>query len=244
MQVPVRVAHGVRVLAQHDGPCVSNTCSGQSDGSRDVRIHGANDVGEFGATSPFGEATSTLVHNGTGGIQLSDGLPSLAQVAAPPRFVAERPKYYARMIAIALDHSYNARHERVLPRRIVREATHGSHAVCFNVGFVAYVQTVIVAQFVKRRVIRIMRRPDRVKVVLPGEKKFSRTICETDLGATHHRTQRQSQEEYIFVEHVLEEAQVLLHSLERHDLAMIGVEFVSVHTTHNYGFPVDSDLSS
>lgn len=47
--------------------------------------------------------------------------------------------------------------------------------MCLNVGFVANVQAVIVAEFVKRRVIRIVGRSHGVKVVLPARVSTRRT---------------------------------------------------------------------
>lgn len=79
------------------------------------------------------------------------------------------------MVAITMDQPSDARNKRIAPTPIMRQSPHGLHTVRLNVRLVANVQTVIVAQFVKRRMVRIVTGSNGIEIVLSNVRTNERT---------------------------------------------------------------------
>ena len=80
------------------------------------------------------------------------------------------------MISISLDQPRNPGHIGIFPTRIVREPAHRLESMRFNVSFIAYVHTVVVAISVKGRIVRIMTGPNSIEVVLPVKQPKKKDI--------------------------------------------------------------------
>ena len=91
-------------------------------------------------------------------------------------FVTERPENNRRMVFVALHHGIHAVHSRSAPIiAILRKIVVGT--VAFDVRFVNHVNTILVAEIVHHRIVRIVRHTERVDVeALHEDNVFFHTI--------------------------------------------------------------------
>ena len=113
------------------------------------------------------ELNIPFVVDGAGGVALSGPFDHLDLVAAETGFIAQTPHDDTGMILERFHHALHPVHERLFPVSPVAgvRALLVAEAVGFNVTFTEHIQTVLVAQFVEDRGVRIVAGTDGVDVV-------------------------------------------------------------------------------
>ena len=161
LEVAVAVPHRVRVFALDERAFAVGFLFlflGVVDHAGDRHIHRAENIGVPVELSAF-------VLNRARRVEFLQPFVGRVEVRAVSGFVPERPNDDRRVVAVAERHSLGAVHVRGEPFRRVRERFFAvTHPVRFDVRFVDDVQTVFVAKFVPARIVRIVRRANRVDV--------------------------------------------------------------------------------
>ena len=164
-QIPGAVAHGVAVFTQEQrldlalilAVFVAPAGSG---------IHPAFHIGGIGLMfAPVVPGVGAFVVYQTAGVPALDPLGHGGVVSAQTRFVAQRPEDYAGMVLVPFHQALGSVHIGLFPVGMVGEAVPGMHAVGFDVGFVTYIQTELVAQAREPGIVGIVGGTDHIDVV-------------------------------------------------------------------------------
>ena len=79
------------------------------------------------------------------------------------RLVTQRPHEHRRMVPVSYSHSYHSLHEWINPLRSVGQIA--SLMMSFKISLIHYVYTILIAQFIEIRVVRIVRCADCIEVI-------------------------------------------------------------------------------
>ena len=160
-EVAGAVAHGVGVF-RHDVGAVCATVSPFLEGVL-AGVLGAENVGV-----PFEEGA--LVLHGAGGVPCFEPVVGHVEIVAVARLVAERPKDDTGVVLGEFVHVGGAVDVGVEPARVVAQRAAPAqvvvHAVRLDIGLVADVEPVLVAEFVEAALLGIVGASDGVDVVL------------------------------------------------------------------------------
>ena len=156
------VPHGVRVLAQHDGPPVVDVL-GQRDDLADTRVHRTDDVRRRSPTA------SSLVLDGARRVTSAE-VPGHRQVCgAVAGLVPERPADDRGVVLVALVHPHAAIDDGCDPIRAVGRVDpvvgqRGVKPVALHVGLVDHVEPIQGADRVPKVVVGVVRAAHGVEV--------------------------------------------------------------------------------
>ena len=110
------------------------------------------------------------------------------EIVPRARLVAERPQVDGRMVLEELDHAHTPLDLRLRPRRRVRQRLHTVvRAVRLHVRLALHVQAHPVAQVVHVRVVRIVRRPERIEIAALHQANVLRHLVARDGASVHRR---------------------------------------------------------
>ena len=116
-----------------------------------------------------------FIVDGARRIQLFYSFNSLLKAVSKAAFIAKRPYYNTGTVDITGDESFQTIYNGKFPIGIIRKLCIAIYiifrscvdlAMCFNVAFVNYIKTILVAKLIKFRTIWVMGRTDCVYIVL------------------------------------------------------------------------------
>ncbi|MNI94579.1 hypothetical protein D3C73_1527020 [compost metagenome] len=90
------------------------------------------------------------------------------------RFITHGPDDHAWMILVTLHHAFGTFHERRFPSRVGGELMEGAfrpvlgtpHAMSLQIRLVNHIEADLITKLQKARIIRVVRGPNRVHIVL------------------------------------------------------------------------------
>ena len=149
-EVAYGITHGVGVFAEHIG--LLSTVLVHLHHRFDRGIHVRVDVGYFVLTFVVDRTRVEGAHCIIFGLD----------IASAARFVAKRPYHHRWVVLIALHQAHGAVYIGFFPVGIACQAV---IAVTFLVGFVYYIEAVVVVEGIRTRVVGVMRGAHGVEVV-------------------------------------------------------------------------------
>ena len=150
LQITHGVAHSVLVFAQHNRlvgiPIILNCIR--------TEVHPAVHIGVV--------PVAFVMHKASG-VNLVGAFTFRGKHVTVTRFVTEGPENNGRMVLVALHHGIHAVHSGGAPVvAIFRKVVVG--AMAFDVRFVNHVDTILVAQIIHHRVVRVMGHAERIDI--------------------------------------------------------------------------------
>ncbi|MNM64674.1 hypothetical protein D3C81_760820 [compost metagenome] len=171
------VAHGVGVFA--DNARLLHRELAEAVHLGDARIHGAHHIHHLGIAILF------VVHQ-PGRVDRLAALVHGSDVAAVAGLVAERPDDDGGVVLLGVHVALDAIHKHRLPEGIVGDAAEIADVgktVGLHVGLRHHEQTVLVAQLVEARIVRVVGGPYRVEVVLLHQHDIAFNTVHADRAA-------------------------------------------------------------
>ena len=163
VEVAQRIAHGVGIFAENDGPGGVHGCHLLHP------LDGGIHVGhEIVAGKGFSVGPAAFEVNGPGGVNGKDGITHCVEIAAPSTFIAKRPGHDAGVIFVPLCHRNSPVHMGSFPHGAVScmVVVVGPEVMGFEVHLIPHIQAVFVAELIKAGVVGVMGGSDGVEIVL------------------------------------------------------------------------------
>ena len=130
------------------------------------RVHVAFHVGHVALVlAAVVAGVRAFVVDEAGGVAGLDPSGHRGVIASEAGFVAEGPEDHRRMVLVTLDHALSPVDVCLFPFRIVGEAVPRMHAMRLDVGLIADVEAVLVAEGGEAGIVRVVRGADHVDVV-------------------------------------------------------------------------------